>query len=188
MPDLRVFPNLLVAIVLLVPVLAWGPSDANAQDKRGFGFNGGIGVSSIRDQDGIEVFKGNSLGYNLGIEYRFVPAFAVGFDAFSLGQAEDFFDGQDTRIRVRGYEFFARGILAASEKVDAYARIGAATYFADVQPGFVFDPFGQGALSLGAGLDISTTDKLSVRLEGRYFRGDRDETGGLLTVGFYYLF
>ena len=164
---------------------------AHAQDKIGWGVSATLGASQIKDKDGSETFKGNGFGLSAEVEYRFTPNFALGFGGFSLGRADDTFNGVDTEIEVRGYDFFGRIIFPLSEEMDLFGRIGAANYFVDIDPGTVsFQDalFGEDAVELGLGLDFGRKENLAYRLEGRFFNGGSDETGVLLMVGINYLF
>lgn len=166
-------------IFFLVPV-------ANAGDRTGWAMSGGVGPTYLRDKDGDETFKGNDWGFILGVEYRFIPSFALGINIFNLGTANDTFGGVDTEIQVDGIDIAARIILPVSEKAELFGLIGRASYYADVDPGF--SNFGEDAWEFGAGIDIDTSEDFSIRIEGRYFDGPRDESGGLATIGFSYRF
>lgn len=176
--------RLLVAVVLALAVAA--PA-ANAQDRTGFAVHGGIGGSLIEDRDGAATFEGNGLGYILGVEYRFVPRFALGVELFSLGSAEDTFGDVDVRIDANGLDVFGRLIFPVTQAVEVYGLAGVILYDADVTPGSTIDIFGKDGTALGAGIDIGRGD-LSFRVEGRYFDGTEEESGGLLTIGFSYRF
>lgn len=180
MGDFRVSVAVAMALVLLAPV-------GYAQERTGFAVNGGIGGSLLKDRDGPETFEGNGFAYDLGLEYRFVPRFALGIDLFSLGSASDTFGGVDTEIEAEGVDFFGRLVFPLSEAVEIYGRLGAVIYHTDVTPGDSIDIFGEDGTSFGAGLDIGRED-LALRLEGRYIDGSRDESGALLTAGFSYRF
>lgn len=169
----------LVSFIAMLPV--------NAQERTGFEIHGGIGASQIKDRDGSDTFDGSGFGYTFGIEYRFVPRFALGVDLFSLGSANDTIDSVDTEIEADGIDLFARLIFPLSDAVEVYGRVGGTIYNADVVPGLSSGPFGEEATTFGAGLDIGR-DKLTFRLEGRYIDGRRDESGALLTAGFSYRF
>lgn len=179
--------NAFIGMTLLLCAAA----PAAGQDHSGFGISATLGSSQIRDVDGADRFKGSAFGYALDFEYRFNANFALGFGGFSLGRASDNFQNVDTEIEVRGYELFGRVIYPASAAVDLYARIGAANYFVDIDPGSVsFDEalFGNDAVDLGLGIDFGRNERLAFRVEGRFFNGGNDETGTLLTVGVNYLF
>jgi len=151
----------------------------------------GIGPSRIKDKDGADEFSGAGFGMTLEVEYRLSPNIALGLGGFSLGRAEDSFGGVDTEIEVRGFELFGRAIYPVSETVEIYGRVGAATYFVDIDPGTVsLDDalFGEDAVELGFGLDFGRKEKMAFRLEGRYLNGGSDETGTLVILGFNYLF
>jgi OOP family OmpA-OmpF porin len=171
-----------VALILLLATLS-----ANAQERTGFAVHGGIGASQIKDRDGSETFQGNGFGYFFGIEYRFVPRFALGLDAFDLGSASDTVGSVDTEIEARGIDLFARLVFPLNDAVEVYGRVGRVVYQSAVSPGFGGNPFGEDGVSLGAGVDIGR-DQLSFRLEGRYFDGAHDESGALLTAGLSYRF
>lgn len=181
-----------IRTVLVVLALAVSqPLAAQTADKTGFAVNAGLGVSVIRDEDGNDTFDANAFGYLFGIEYRFVPQFALGVNVFSLGTGEDFFDGVDTEIEVRGFDIVGRLIFPLSDSAELYGLLGAAVYDADLEPGNVVVGellLGEDALAAGIGLDFDTTEDFSLRVEGRYYDGTRDESGGLLTVGFSYRF
>ena len=116
---------------------------------------------------------------------------ALGLGGFSLGRAEDSFGGVDTEIEVRGWEFFGRVIRPVSVTFDLYGRIGAGTYFVDIDPGSVsFQDaiLGESFVDVGFGVDFGRKEKLAFRLEGRYLNGGADETGALMYLGFNYLF
>ncbi len=180
MGDLCLPVAAIAALVLLAPA-------AHAQERTGFAVHGGIGGSLLKDRDGPETFEGNGFAYGLGLEYRFVPRFALGVDLFSLGSATDTFGGVETEVEAEGIDFFGRLVFPLTETVEAYGRLGAVLYHTDVTPGGSIDIFGEDGTSFGAGLDIGRED-LALRLEGRYIDGARDESGALLTVGFSYRF
>lgn len=175
----------LTAIAVVV-ALALTAAETSAAEKSGWGMNAGIGASLIRDRDGDDTFSGNGFGYTWGLEYRFGPRWALGFDLFSLGTATDTFDAVETKIDVGGYELRARVIFPLSENVELYGRLGSAGYFADLRPGG--STLGEEALSVGLGVDIDRDEHWTIRLEGRYFDGPRDESGGLVTLGLNYRF
>ena len=164
------------------------PLYAQIGDRTGFAMNAGIGQSVIRDTDGTDEFDANAFAYILGVEYRFVPKFAVGINVFSLGTGEDFFDGVDTEIDVGGVDLVGRLILPLADSVELYGLFGGAVYSADLEPGGAGGLFGEGAVALGAGLDFDTSENFSLRVEGRYYDGTRQESGGLLTAGFSFRF
>lgn len=169
-----------VALVLVAPV-------SQAQERTGFAVHGGIGGSLLEDRDGAETFDGNGFGYDLGLEYRFVPRFALGIDLFSLGSATDTFGDVETEVEAEGVDFFGRLIFPLTETVEVYGRLGTVAYYTDVTPSSSVDIFGEDGTSFGAGLDIGGED-LALRLEGRYIDGSREESGALLTAGFSYRF
>ena len=182
--------RVIILTSIIVPLLVLS-NPSHAQDKTGWGVSATIGTSQIKDKDGAEKFSGSGLGLSAEVEYRFTPYFALGFGLFSLGRAEDMFHGVDTEIEVRGYDLFGRVILPVSNSVDVYGRIGAATYFVDIEPGsvsFVEALFGEDAVELGLGVDFGRREKLAFRLEGRFFNGGKDETGVMLMFGVNYLF
>lgn len=170
------------ALVLLIAALP-----ADAQERTGFGIQAGIGGSLIKDRDGPETFEDNGFGYSLGLEYRFMPRFALGIDAFKLGPASDTIGSVETEAEAEGVDLFARFIFPVSDAVEVYGRVGAVLYNADVDTNVAIELFGEDATSFGAGLDIGR-DKLSFRLEGRYIDGADDESGALLTAGVSYRF
>lgn len=161
-----------------------------AQDRTGWGVSAGIGPSRIKDKDGADRFSGAGFGLAAEVEYRFSSSIALGLGGFSLGRAEDSFGGVDTEIEVRGFELFGRVILPVSDSLEFYGRVGAATYFVDIDPGIVSldDIFGEDAVELGVGVDFGRREKMAFRLEGRYFNGGSDETGALMFLGINYLF
>ena len=161
---------------------------ANAQDRTGFAINAEVGSSFINDTDGNDEFRGTSFGGIFGVEYRFIPQFALGVNFFTLGTADDDFDGTNTEIQVKGFDLVGRLILPVSEKAELFGLIGGASYFADLEPGGSNGFDGDSAWEFGAGLDYDTTPDFSIRLVGRYIRGPRDENGGLITVGMSYRF
>lgn len=164
---------------------------ARAADQTGWSISATVGASQIRDEDGSDVFRGNGLGLSAEIEYRFTPNFALGVGGFSLGTADDTFNSVDTEIQVRGYNVFGRLIHPVSDSIDVFARVGAASYFVDVDPGNVsiLDTlFGRDAVEFGLGVDFGRQNQLAFRLETRFFNGGRDETGILLMFGVNYLF
>ena len=175
------------AIILLV-FSAPNQAQAQNQDKHGWEIYGGIGPSVIRDEDGSETFRGTSFGFLFGGGFRFSENFALGIHGISLGEANDTIGGVDTEIEVDAVGFSARLIFPLSEKTEAYGILGGIIYDADVSPGGGFSIFGEDGWELGAGLDFATSDNLSLRLEGRYFNGQADESGGLVTFGFGYRF
>lgn len=177
----RLFRIFVAALPLVAPA-------AFADGKSGFAIHAGIGPTFIRDQDGSETFRGTSFGYTLGGEFRFNDYFALGLNIFSLGSTNDTIASVDTEIGVRGFDFTGRIIFPVSESVELFGLIGNATYTADVEPGLGTGLFGSEAWVFGGGIDMRTSEKFSIRVEGRYFRGDRDETGGMATVGFAYRF
>lgn len=174
------------AILMTLSILVATP--VQAQQKSGWGLSAGIGASRVRDVDDDDTFDGNSFGYSLEGEFRFSPYFAFGLGGFNLGQASDTFGSVDTEISVKGFGIFGRVIYPLSDTVDLYGRLGGVTYVADLDPGGINSLFGEDALELGLGADIGGGNKLSFRAEGRYFDGPREESGGLVTVGFSYRF
>ena len=175
---------------IIVPLLGLS-NPSHAEEKTGWGASATIGTSQIKDKDGAENFGGSGFGLSAEIEYQFTPNFALGFGGFSLGRANDMFNGVDTEIEVRGYDLFGRVILPLADSVDVFGRIGAGIYFADIDPGRVsFDDalFGEDAVELGLGVDFGRREKLAYRLEGRFFNGGKDETGVMLMFGVNYLF
>lgn len=177
--------NHLAPVTLLI-VLSLSATPTQADEKSGWAMNVGIGASLIRDRDGDDTFEGNGFGYTWGIEYRFSQRWAAGVDFFSLGNATDTFDSVRTRIDVGGFDLRGRVIFPLSENVEMYGRLGFAGYFADLDPGG--SNLGEDALSLGLGLDVDRDEHFTFRLEGRYFDGRAQESGGLLTAGFNYRF
>jgi len=170
-------------IVVFLPLFA---TATHADEKSGWAMSAGIGASLIKDRDGNETFEGHGFGYTWGVEYRFSKQWAFGIDLFSLGSASDTFNSVDTTIDVGGMDLRGRIIFPMSENVEIYGRLGFAGYFADVDPGT--NNLGEDAVSLGLGLDIDRSEHFTIRIEGRYFDGRRDESGALLTAGFNYRF
>lgn len=179
-------------IALIAAVVFLGTAlPAQAQDRTGWGVSAGVGPSRIKDQDGADRFSGAGFGLAAEVEYRFSPNVALGLGAFSLGRAEDSFGGENTEIQVRGFSLFGRVILPVSDSFELYGRVGSATYFVDIDPGFVsLDDalFGEDAVELGVGVDFGRNEQMAFRIEGRYLNGGKDETGALMLVGFNYLF
>lgn len=163
-------------------------TSVTAQERSGFGISGGLGTSVIRDEDGPETFRGSSFAYSFGIEYRFQSNFALGFDVFDLGTADDTVEDVNLEIEVRGFEFSARQYFLATKHVEPYVMLGAAVYSADLEPGGNNGLFGDDAWVIGGGFDIYTARAVSWRVEARFFNGPRDESAGLLTAGFSYRF
>lgn len=176
---------------LTVLVLALCATPTSADDRTGWSFSAGIGASQIKDKDNDETFDGNSFGFAAEIEYRFTEYFALGFGGFTLGRAEDMFNGVDTEIEVRGYDFFGRVIYPFSDTAEVFGRLGATNYFVDIDPGSVsIDDalFGNDATEFGLGVDFGRKKKMAMRIEGRYYSGGSDESGALILAGFNYLF
>ena len=169
-----------IVFLVFIPV-------AKAQDRTGWALSGGIGPTYLRDEDSNDTFSGNAWGFILGIEYRFVPRFALGVNVYNLGSADDNFNGVETNLKVKAIDLSGRIILPVSEKTELYGVIGGASYYADLDPGG-FNLFGDDAWVFGAGVDFHTSEKFAVRLEGRYFNGVRDESGSIATFGFSYRF
>lgn len=161
---------------------------AVADEERGFGVSAGIGPSVIRDEDGTETFRGTSFGFSLNAEYRFTRNVALGFGVFGLGTASDTIATVDTDVEVHGFDLFGRFVAPLSESADIYGIIGGAAYSADIDPGVGTFLFDSEAWVFGGGADFRTSKNFAIRIEGRYFRGERDETGGLATIGFAYRF
>lgn len=179
----------LVCVTATVILVFSVSAKAQGQDKTGWEIYAGIGPSVIRDEDGTETFRGTSFGFIFGGGYRFSENFALGIHGISLGEAEDTIASVDTEIEVDAFGISARLIFPMTEKVEAYGILGGIVYDADVTPGGgSFSIFGEDAWELGAGLDFATSENLSLRIEGRYFNGQADESGGLLSFGFGYRF
>ena len=175
--------------LLAAAVLSLLLSDhAIAQVRSGFSFDVGLGASVIRDDDGNETFRDSAFGWTIGGDYRFNNHFSFGIGIFSLGEGEDDFGGQQTTISVRGFDIRGRGFIPLSENVDLFGLLGVVNYHVDIDPGFSFDPFGSEAWEAGLGLDVHSGNNLAIRFEGRFFNGERDESAGLLTIGFNYTF
>lgn len=172
-----------VLCVFMLPLLA---TASYADDKAGWAMSAGIGPSLIKDTDGSETFEDNGFGYTLGAEYRFSQRWAFGLDFFSLGSGTDDFNSVETRIDVGGFELRGRMIFPVAEHVEMYGRLGFGGYFADLVPGP--NNLGEDMVSLGLGLDVDRGEHFTIRLDGRYLHGQRDESGALLTVGFNYRF
>ena len=177
-----------IRLLLIALLFAVIPFNAEAQDKTGWGLSAGIGYAQVKDVDRSDTFEGSDFGYSFEGEYRFTPYFAAGAGIFNLGTAEDVFEGIDAELSVAGGGVFARAIYPVSETADLYARLGGVIYSADLDPGGIPNLFGEDALELGLGADFGGGNNLSFRIEGRYFKSERDETGSLLTVGLSYRF
>ena len=180
---MRVFS--LLGVVALFMAL---PNGSDAQPRTGFSISGGVGISRIKDRDREDVFDDRAFGFVAGAEYRFVPAFALAFDLFSLGTGEADFGGVPTDIEVKGGDLSMRLILPVGERFEVYGRAGLANYTADQRPGGGFSLFGRDAAEFGGGFDYVASDSLSLRLDARYFDGSRSELGGLLTAGVAFRF
>ena len=176
---------LTTAVLLLTTAAA---PIANAQSRTGFAVHAGLGASVIRDEDGDETFRGDDFGYLIGVEYRFTPGFALGLDVFDLGRADDTINSVDTRIEAAGIDLVGRLILPVSDSAELYGLVGVASYWTDVDPDGFPNLFGDDARVFGAGAEFGVGEQLAFRVEGRYFRGARDESGGLVTAGFSYRF
>ena len=172
----------------IAAMLLFGSNFAYSQDREGFSINAGLGASVIRDEDGAETFRDEAFGWTIGFDYRFNENISLGMGLFSLGEGEDDFNGQLTTIEVAGFEFNGRLYLPVSEKADLFLVAGVVSYYTDINPGFSFDPFGSEAWEAGLGADFYTDENLAIRIEGRFFNGRRDESAGLLTIGFNYTF
>jgi len=170
-------------LAIVVPFLS---SASQAEDKTGWAISFGIGGSMIKDRDGNDTFEASDFAYNWGPEYRFSERWALGLDFFSLGGGTDTFNSVDTSIDVGGLELRGRMIFPLSDDVEFYGRLGFAGYYADVDPGG--SNLGEDAVTLGLGLDIDRGEHWTIRIDGRYLQGPRDESGALLTAGFNYRF
>lgn len=175
---------LLFAFYCSQPALA----DAHGNDRSGWAFNAGIGASIIRDEDGTETFRGTAFAYDFGFEYRTTGPIAFGMTIFDMGTATDTVSGVSTDIKVRGFDLYGRYIFTKPGDVEVYGLLGAAIYDADVSTGGGFSLFGEGAWEVGGGIDFVTSENVSVRIEARFLNGERDESGGLMTVGLNYRF
>lgn len=178
----------LVFMVALGLLLSCVSGVAEAQVKKGFAVNVGLGVSQVRDRDGAESFNASDIGYILGAEYRFNENFALGLNTFGLGSPEDEFNAVNTTIEVRGFDLVMRFIMPLSDGVELFALAGTAGYTADLEPGGNNGLFGEDAAEFGLGVDIGNRNNFAFRLAGRYYDGPRDESGSLITVGFNYRF
>lgn len=172
--------------VLCVFILTLVGTPSHADDKKGWAMSAGIGASLIKDTDGNDTFEDNGFGYTIGAEYRFSQQWALGVDFFSLGSGTDTFNSVNTKIDVGGFELRGRIIFPIAEHVEMYGRLGFGGYFADADPGG--SNLGEDHVSLGLGLDVDRGEHFTIRLDGRYLHGPRDESGALLTVGFNYRF
>ena len=157
-------------------------------DNTGWGISAGLGVSKVKDVDGIETFDGNGFAFSIEGEYRFTPFIALGIGTFSLGEPNDTFNSVDTEIRVGGYGLFGRVIYPFADGVDLYGRVGGVTYHADLTPGGSTGLFGEDATEYGLGLDLGDLNNTGFRFEGRYFDGPRDESGAMVTIGVIHRF
>lgn len=175
-------------IIPVALLMALAASAADAQDKKGFAVNVGLGVSQVKDRDGAESFNANDFGFILGGEYRFNDHFALGLNTFNLGNPEDEFNSVNTTIEVRGFDLVMRFIMPVSDSVELFALAGSAGYTADLEPGGNNGLFGEDAAEFGLGVDIGAGDAFAFRLAGRYFDGPRQESGALITAGFNYRF
>jgi hypothetical protein len=173
-------------VYFLVTSIAVMATTSHADEKKGWALSVGIGPSQIRDRDGADSFDASGFGFTWGPEYRFSKRWALGVDFYSLGSGTDNYGPVDTRIDVGGFDFRGRVIFPISEKVEFYGRLGFGGYFADLDPGG--STLGEHATSFGLGLDIDTGEHFSLRFDGRYLDGKRDESGALLTAGFNYRF
>lgn len=161
--------------------------NADAQEKRGFAVNFGVGASQIKDRDGDDRFDGNAFGYTIGGEYRFSKNFAVASSVFGLGTADDEFNSVNTEIEVKGADVKMRFIMPASDGFEFFGTVGHAWYSADLDPGGNNGPFGDTAVEFGLGFDVGAGN-LTFRLAGTYFDGSSDEAGALATIGLNYRF
>ncbi|MDH3619433.1 MAG: porin family protein [Gammaproteobacteria bacterium] len=160
---------------------------ADAEDKRGFAVNFGVGASQIMDKDGDDKFEGNAFGYTIGGEYRFGANFALAGSVFGLGSADDEFNGVDTEIEVKGGDVKMRFIMPVTDGFEFFGQVGHAWYSANLDPGGSNAPFGDTAVEFGLGFDIGSGN-LAVRLAGIYLDGSSDEAGALATIGMNYRF
>lgn len=179
--------NALRAAAAGLTIALWMPT-ALADDRTGFSVSLGIGTSVIRDEDGSETFRGSDFAYSFAGEYRFDRRFALGMNLFDLGTARDVIDGVDTEIEAAGFDLFIRIPWQLGAKTEVYALLGTVVYQADIRPGGSTGLFGESAWMAGVGFDFLRSEALAVRAEGRFFNGPRDESGGLLTLGFSYRF
>lgn len=178
--------NKQIAASVVVVFLTLSAAAAHADEKSGWSMNVGIGASLIKDRDGNETFEDNGFGYSWGAEYRFSSRWAFGVDLYSLGSGSDTFNSVDTRIDVGGFDLRGRVIFPMSENVELYGRLGFGGYFADLDPGP--STLGENSVSFGVGLDMDRGEHFTLRFEGRYLNGVRDESGALLLAGFNYRF
>jgi len=179
--------NRLNCSLLMLATFMFAAGESVADEKRGFAVNFGIGVSQVMDKDGTEEFKGNALGYSIGGEYRIGRNFAFGAGVFGLGAPDDDFNGENTKIEVKGGDLSMRFIMPVSDGIEFFGLVGHAWYTADLEPGGNNGPFGDTAVQFGFGMDLGSGD-LAFRLAGRYFDGSKDEAGALVTAGFNYRF
>lgn len=175
-----------IAVVAVVALLAIA-SPAHAQDKSGWEIHGGIGPTVIRDEDGTETFRGSSFGFVFGGGYRFNDHFALNLNFLSLGEGEDTIATVPTTIDVDGFGITGRIIFPLTEKTELFGLIGNIAYNADVDPG-ASTLFSSEAWEFGGGVDFATSENFALRIEGRYYNGRRDETGGIATFGFAWRF
>jgi len=175
------------SLTMLSLCFVFAAASVDAQDRTGFAISAGVGATQIRDRDGTDTFDGNAFGFSLDVEYRFTDHLALGAGVFSLGTADDNFDAVNTEITAKGIGVYGRVIAPLSDAIELYGRIGSYNYTADLEPGGN-NFFGEDAVEFGAGLDFGRSERISFRVEARYFDGVRDESGALLTAGFNYRF
>lgn len=183
-------PCLAVALALLL-VIAAPAARAQADNPTGVAVSLVYGISNIEDEDGPgDSFDGNDLGWNLDLEWRFVKYLAAGFNVLSLGEDNDFFNGEDTTIGVDGFGFYLRGYWPVTDRVTLHARYGETNYDVDTTNGFgtTFPFNSQDAKDFGIGGDYYFSDKLSLRFEARWLDGPNKEQGGLTGVGLRWQF
>ncbi|MEL7023570.1 MAG: outer membrane beta-barrel protein [Pseudomonadota bacterium] len=160
---------------------------AEMENPTGFVVAGTIGRSRIQDQDAPDdTFDGRDFGFNLDLEWRFIENFALGMNIASFGEDSDFFNGEDTTIRVYGFGFYARGYLPINERWTLHGTLGRFAYETESNglSTSVILPFTGDANTFGAGVDYALNKNWAIRFDQRWFDGADQEEGTLTTIGF----
>ena len=181
----------LACATALLFTLAASDARAQAENPTGFAFSLVYGISSIEDEDAPgDTFDGSDVGWNLDAEWRFVEYVAIGFNAISLGEDSDFFNGDDTTIGVDGFGFYLRGYWPVTDRVTLHARYGETNYDVDIDPGVgtAFPFNSQDAKDVGVGADYYINDNVAIRFEARWLDGPNKEQGGLTGIGIRWQF